>query len=72
AAKNNTPAMATITPEFLTRDGNIVTKPGANRLRVTFQNVDSSTRAMDQPLVASTLLPKGVTVDTSNPNWKYS
>ena len=72
AAKNNTPAMATITPELLTRDGNIVTKPGANRLRVTFQNVDSSTRAMDQPLVASTLLPKGVTVDTSNPNWKYS
>ena len=72
AAKNNTPAMATITPELLTRDGNIVTKPGANRLRVTFRNVDSSTRAMDQPLVASTLLPKGVTVDTSNPNWKYS
>ncbi|MGQ7519729.1 SpaA isopeptide-forming pilin-related protein [Streptococcus suis] len=72
AAKNNTPAMATITPELLIRDGNIVTKPGANRLRVTFQNVDSSTRAMDQPLVASTLLPKGVTVDTSNPNWKYS
>ena len=71
-AKDNTPAMATITPELLTRDGNIVTKPGANRLRVTFQNVDSSTRAMDQPLVASTLLPKGVTVDTSNPNWKYS
>ncbi|HEL1603675.1 TPA: thioester-forming surface-anchored protein [Streptococcus suis] len=72
AAKNNTPAMATITPELLTRDGNIVTKPGANRLKVTFRNVDSSNRAMDQSLVASTLLPKGVTVDKSKPNWTYS
>lgn len=72
SAKDTTPAIAKITPEFLQRDGNIISSTESNRLRVTFSNIDASTKNLDGPLMASVLLPKGVTVNQSQPNWSYS
>ncbi|HFI0448043.1 TPA: SpaA isopeptide-forming pilin-related protein [Streptococcus suis] len=71
APRNTTPAKANISVEFLQRQGNIIQRGTTNRMRVKFQNLSSSTKPLESPLLASVLLPKGVTIDTANPNWTY-
>ncbi|HII4458701.1 TPA: MSCRAMM family protein [Clostridium perfringens] len=51
--------------------GNVVTL-GGNRLQVNFFNDYSSQADMSEPLMVSVLLPKGVFVNTKNPDEKMS
>lgn len=69
--KDSSPALAKISVEFLQRNGNIIQRGASNRMRVLFQNLNSSTKPLTSPLLATVLLPKGVTIDTASPNWSY-
>ncbi|MCK3881277.1 hypothetical protein HCC13_02615 [Streptococcus suis] len=71
APRDNTPALAKISVEFLQRQGNIIQRGTTNRMKVQLQNLNSSTKPLNSPLVATVLLPKGVTINTANPNWSY-
>ncbi|HEM6399066.1 TPA: hypothetical protein U2D39_001535 [Streptococcus suis] len=71
APRDNTPALAKISVEFLQRQGNIIQRGTTNRMKVQLQNLNSSTKPLNSPLLASVLLPKGVTINTANPNWSY-
>lgn len=71
APRDNTPALAKISVEFLQRQGNIIQRGTTNRMKVQLQNLNSSTKPLNSPLVATVLLPKGVTIKTANPNWSY-
>ncbi|NQJ72172.1 hypothetical protein HO539_02305 [Streptococcus suis] len=71
APKDSSPALAKISVEFLQRNGNIIQRGASNRMRVLFQNLNSSTKPLTSPLLATVLLPKGVTIDTASPNWSY-
>lgn len=71
APRDNTPALAKISVEFLQRQGNIIQRGTTNRMKVQLQNLNSSTKPLNSPLLATVLLPKGVTINTANPNWSY-
>ncbi|MDM0470123.1 SpaA isopeptide-forming pilin-related protein [Clostridium perfringens] len=51
--------------------GNVITL-GSNRLQINFFNDYSSQANMSEPLMASVLLPKGVLVNTKDPDKKMS
>lgn len=56
---------------FDTSDNGVV-KPGNNRITGSFANDTSSSQTMVKPLQAMVLLPEGVTVDTSNPEYQLT